>query len=519
MPTFSNQVLRLLERANTWTAEQIFGLTGTILIERNDVPLGTRTDRLENIGGNLYFNGNLLTSGASSGTVSSVALTLPSFLDVSGSPITSTGTFAVTLAAQTANKVLASATSGGAATPAFRALVAADIPDISATYATASNAMAFTNKTGNISQWTNNSNYVTTAVATLSSLASIGTITTGVWNGTVIAGLYGGTGVANSGRTITLGGNVLTGGAFTTAGAFGLTLTATNTTNVTLPTSGTLITSAVTTLSSLVSIGTITTGVWNGTTIGVIYGGTGLTTATQGDIIYASASNTWSKLAKNASATRYLSNTGSSNNPAWAQVDLTNGVTGVLPAANGGTIDTSGATNGQLLIGATTGTLALATITGTANQIVVTNGASSITLSTPQSIATASTPQFARLGLGTGAGATAVLTTTGTIDTGYLDAGNSGAALTINLLSGMKQKITLTANCTFTINNPISGTIYTLVLTQDGTGSRTVTWPATVHWPGGVAPTLTTTAARADIITLLWNGASYLGSSSLNYVP
>jgi hypothetical protein len=58
---------------------------------------------------------------------------------------------------------------------------------------------------------------------------------------------------------------------------------------------------------------------------------------TQGDLLYASAANTLARLAKNTTATRYLSNTGASNNPAWAQIDLTNGVTGVLPVANGGT--------------------------------------------------------------------------------------------------------------------------------------------------------------------------------------
>lgn len=58
-------------------------------------------------------------------------------------------------------------------------------------------------------------------------------------------------------------------------------------------------------------------------------------TAAQGDLLYGSATNVWTALAKNATATRYLSNTGTSNNPAWAQVDLTNGVTGVLPVANG----------------------------------------------------------------------------------------------------------------------------------------------------------------------------------------
>lgn len=59
--------------------------------------------------------------------------------------------------------------------------------------------------------------------------------------------------------------------------------------------------------------------------------------ATQGDILYASGTDTFARLAKNASATRYLSNTGASNDPAWAQVDLSNGVTGTLPVGNGGT--------------------------------------------------------------------------------------------------------------------------------------------------------------------------------------
>lgn len=65
--------------------------------------------------------------------------------------------------------------------------------------------------------------------------AGAGGFTGGSWLANVIAGQYGGTGVANTGKTITLGGNL------TTSGAFATTLTATNTTNVTLPTAGTLI--------------------------------------------------------------------------------------------------------------------------------------------------------------------------------------------------------------------------------------------------------------------------------------
>lgn len=66
-------------------------------------------------------------------------------------------------------------------------------------------------------------------------------------------------------------------------------------------------------------------------------GGTNQSTYAQGDLLYASSANTLAKLAKDTNATRYLSNTGSSNNPAWAQVSLTQGVTGTLPVANGGT--------------------------------------------------------------------------------------------------------------------------------------------------------------------------------------
>lgn len=71
-----------------------------------------------------------------------------------------------------------------------------------------------------------------------SSITTLGTVGTGVWQGTVVAGQYGGTGVANTGKTITLGGN------FTTSGAFTTTLTVGANTNVTLPSTGTLATLA-----------------------------------------------------------------------------------------------------------------------------------------------------------------------------------------------------------------------------------------------------------------------------------
>ena len=57
----------------------------------------------------------------------------------------------------------------------------------------------------------------------------------------------------------------------------------------------------------------------------------------QGDILYATSTTVLSRLAKDANSTRVLTNTGTSNNPAWAQVTLTSGVTGTLPVGNGGT--------------------------------------------------------------------------------------------------------------------------------------------------------------------------------------
>lgn len=72
------------------------------------------------------------------------------------------------------------------------------------------------------------------------------------------------------------------------------------------------------------------------------------------------------------------------------------------------------------------------------------------------------------------------------------------------------QSITLTGNWSPTaFSNGQDGGRYILIIKQDGTGSRTVpTWPGTVRWPGGTAPTLTTTANKSDYISFIYNGVS-----------
>lgn len=70
--------------------------------------------------------------GGGSGTVTSVGLSLPGIFSVSGSPVTTSGTLTAALANQTANRVFSGPTTGSAAAPTFRALVAADIPNLDA---------------------------------------------------------------------------------------------------------------------------------------------------------------------------------------------------------------------------------------------------------------------------------------------------------------------------------------------------------------------------------------------------
>ncbi len=98
----------------------------------------------------------------------------------------------------------------------------------------------------------------------------------------------------------------------------------------------------------------------------------------------------------------------------------------------------------------------------------------------------------------------------------YFDVGSSSTAATLNLANGNVQKLTLTANCTITLTSPASGTMraLTLLVFQDATGSRTITWPASVKWGNAGAPTLTVTASKMDMISLFTvdGGANWYGA-------
>lgn len=116
-------------------------------------------------------------------------------------------------------------------------------------------------------------------------------------------------------------------------------------------------------------------------TLGVLpakNGGTGQSSYTVGDLLYASGATALSKLADVATGNALISG-GVGVAPAWGKIDLTTTVSGILPAANGGTgLDGSAASAGQLLIGNGTGYSLAALTAGTG--IDIANGAGSITV-------------------------------------------------------------------------------------------------------------------------------------------
>ena len=93
------------------------------------------------------------------------------------------------------------------------------------------------------------------------------------------------------------------------------------------------------------------------------------------------------------------------------------------------------------------------------------------------------------------------------------------STITLDLANGTVQIITLGGNVTITMPTATSGKSFVMLLKQDGTGSRTVTW-STVKWAGGTAPTITSTASRLDLLSFFADGTNWYGAViSQNYTP
>ena len=79
-----------------------------------------------------------------------------------------------------------------------------------------------------------------------------------------------------------------------------------------------------------------------------------------------------------------------------------------------------------------------------------------------------------------------------------------GATITPDFKDGNVQNVVLGGNRAIADPTNIkAGATYLIVLVQDATGSRTVTWGTKYKFPGGTAPTLTTTADKADVISMV----------------
>jgi len=177
---------------------------------------------------------------------------------------------------------------------------------------------------------------------------------------------------------------------------------------------------------------------------------------------------------------------------------LSTGVTGTLPANNGGT-------------GVANNVASTLTITGSFASTFVVGGAYSYTLpsATDTLVNLGSTQTLTAKTL------TTPVLTNPTI-TAYLETApaivNSSTTQTISLASGTVLSYTLTGNCTFTMPTATSGTSFIVRLIQDATGSRTATFTG-VKWPGGTVPTITTTASTGvDVLSFVCIASVWYGT-------
>lgn len=84
-----------------------------------------------------------------------------------------------------------------------------------------------------------------------------------------------------------------------------------------------------------------------------------------------------------------------------------------------------------------------------------------------------------------------------------------GATINWDASANQVTSVTLGGNRTFAApTNMVDGGAYVLIVVQDGTGSRTITWNSVFKWVGGTAPTLTTTASARDQFVFVSNGTN-----------
>jgi hypothetical protein len=91
----------------------------------------------------------------------------------------------------------------------------------------------------------------------------------------------------------------------------------------------------------------------------------------------------------------------------------------------------------------------------------------------------------------------------------------SSASISVDASTAPVHTVTLATNATFTISNMVAGQSIMIIITQDGTGTRTGSF-SSVKFPGG-APTLSTGAGDIDVVSVFYDGTNYLGNIAQDF--
>lgn len=322
-------------------------------------------------------------------------------------------------------------------------------------------------------------------------LAISGNVTSGTWHGTAVAVPYGGTGGTTFTANGVVYGQAASALAVTAAGTTGQVLVATTSS---APSWSTLSGIAVTTIAfgttgltpSAATSGVVTV---SGTLVAA-NGGTGIASYAVGDILYASASTTLSKLADVATGNALISG-GVTTAPSWGKIALTTHVSGILPTANGGTGVANNAASTITISGAYALTATLSNTTSvtfpTAGTLATLAGSEALTNKSYNGNTWTSGTGTLTLGAGKTATVSNTLTFTGT-DGSSVAFGAGGTVLYGN------QSITLSGDITGTGTTAITTTLATVNGNVGSFGSATQSPTYTVNAKG-----LITAAANVTI--------------------
>jgi len=238
-------------------------------------------------------------------------------------------------------------------------------------------------------------------------------------------------------------------------------------------------------------------------TVGVANGGTGASTLTANNVLLGNGTSALQVVAPGASG-----NVLTSNGTTWsssAPQNLANTISGQVQVANGGTGMASLALNGAIYASSAT--------TMTSGTLPLTHGGTG---------ATSASTALTALGAAPLASPTFTGTVTSPIYASAPIALTDAATISWNPANGLNASVTLGGNRTLSFSStPASGSYGTLVITQDGTGGRTLTLPSGTNRVLGSTSTTTvalSSAANAkDILNFYFDGTTYFWNIGQGY--